>query len=615
MKSQNRYETLINNLNVGIFRVAPDPDSPLREINPAMVHIFQAPSREALLSIPRRKLFADEQATAASAGRLLKTGAKVDEFMEFRRYTGETFWASVTAVKVTDDEGNVYFDGALTDVTPRKHADEALRDSEHLFRGLLESAPDAVLIADRAGRIVLVNPQAERLFGYEKGRLAGRTVEDLVPGHLGDRHADQRRSYFAAPRTRAMGGDVVLWGRRKDGSQFPAEIALSPVETKGGLLVMSVVRDITERSATEARFRAVAETANDGVVSIDSRGDIIYFNKAAERLFGYDNAEVMRQPLTRLMPERHRPAHRQGLQRFISTRAPRIIGRSVEMEGLHKDGHEFPLELSISHWQIGEDICFTGIVRDITTRRYNEQQIIDLNERLLRRTEALENVNQELEAFSYSVSHDLRAPLRAIDGFSQVLLEDYSQGLDEQGRHCLNRIRSNAQHMGALIDDLLKLSRVTRAGLNPQDVDLSALVREVWDELTTQGPAGQNAITVMPGLRARGDAPLLRVAVQNLLENACKFSSKRDDPRIEFGAAQQDGDTVYYVKDNGVGFDERYADKLFSAFQRLHHASDFPGTGIGLATVKRVVVRHGGKIWAHSAVGEGAAFYFTLHAS
>lgn len=240
----------------------------------------------------------------------------------------------------------------------------------------------------------------------------------------------------------------------------------------------------------------------------------------------------------------------------------------------------------------------------------------DLERRVEERTAQLEAANKELEAFSYSVSHDLRAPLRAIDGFSRILLDEYSTHLDEVGRDSLARVRRAAQRMGALIDDLLKLARVTRTEPVPEDVDLTAVAQEIAESLRSLEPARRVQFDLKPGLRGHGDSRLLRVALENLLGNAWKFTSKRDDARIEFGArtgTQSDnGAPVYYVRDNGAGFDMQYANKLFGAFQRLHTAEEFPGTGIGLATVQRVVRKHGGRIWAEGEPDRGAAFFFTL---
>ncbi len=221
-------------------------------------------------------------------------------------------------------------------------------------------------------------------------------------------------------------------------------------------------------------------------------------------------------------------------------------------------------------------------------------------------------VNKEMESFSYSVSHDLRAPLRSMDGFSLVLLEDYSDKLDEQGKDYLQRVRSATQRMGMLIDDMLSLSRVTRSEMKRELVDLSSLVQSIAAELQKSQSTCQVEFIIAPGLTANGDARLLRILLENLLGNAWKFTGTHPKARIEFGTTQVDGEQVFFIRDDGVGFDMKYADKLFGVFQRLHGASEFPGTGVGLATVQRIVHRHGGRVWAEGEVEKGATFYFTL---
>ena len=237
---------------------------------------------------------------------------------------------------------------------------------------------------------------------------------------------------------------------------------------------------------------------------------------------------------------------------------------------------------------------------------------LELEQRVVERTTQLEAANKELESFAYSVSHDLRAPLRSIDGFSQILLEDFAERLGNEGQRSLTRIRAATQRMGHLIDDLLKLSQVTRAEVKKEHVDLSSLARHVAAEVQEREPERRVAVDIAEGVSVEGDPRLLGVVLENLIGNAFKFTAKKAQPRIEFGVGQNGGEPLYFVRDNGAGFDMTYAGKLFGAFQRLHSAEDFRGTGIGLATVQRIIRRHGGRVWAEAAVDQGATFYFTL---
>ncbi|MBI2847653.1 MAG: PAS domain-containing protein [Chloroflexi bacterium] len=261
----------------------------------------------------------------------------------------------------------------------------------------------------------------------------------------------------------------------------------------------------------------------------------------------------------------------------------------------------------------GGDIRFgVAVLRDITGQILAEESIKRLNDDLRRHTAELEASNRELESFAYSVSHDLRAPLRTLDGFSQALVEDYGDKLDGQAKDYLRRIQESSRLMGQLIDDLLSLSRVTRTDMRIDTVDLSNMAREILDELQNADSERRAKFVITPGMAARGDPNLLRLVLENLLGNSWKFTGKTSLAVIEFASANHDGKTAYFVRDNGAGFDMAYAGKLFAPFQRLHSMNEFPGVGIGLATVQRVIHRHGGKVWANGEVGEGATFYFTL---
>jgi PAS domain S-box-containing protein len=345
---------------------------------------------------------------------------------------------------------------------------------------------------------------------------------------------------------------------------------------------------------SEERYRTLVENINDVIFSLDAQGCFTYISPAIERFAGYVAGEVIGQHFTAFV----HPDDRVGLQESYE----RTLTGNVEPHEfriLARDGSILNVRTS-SRWLREADqlVGLTGIMTDITERKRAE--------------DALRRANAELESFSYSVSHDLRGPLRGIDGWSLALLEDYSERLDERGRKCLNFVRGETQRMGRLIDDLLELSRVTRTEMRRERVDLSLLARDIADRLQGAEPDRRVEFIIQPGLIAYGDARLLEVLLANLLNNAWKFTGRHPSARIEFGRTEIEGRTVYFVRDDGAGFDMAFAGKLFAPFQRMHKTSEFPGSGIGLATVQRIAHRHGGQVWAEAEVERGATFYFAL---
>ena len=292
--------------------------------------------------------------------------------------------------------------------------------------------------------------------------------------------------------------------------------------------------------------------------------------------------------------------------------------RNVEYTMLTLGGTPFPLELSGSclYSEDGRPTGFVAILRDITDRKLADEEIRRLNEeleqRVIDRTRQLEEANRELGAFAYSVSHDLRAPLRSIDGFGELLMDEHSDSLSRDGREAVDRMRSASRRMGRLIDDLLTLSRITRREISARHLDMSDQVRQIAAELQAGEPERGVEFIIADGVTAYGDRNLLRVLLENVIENAWKFTGGAHSPRIEFGTEIRDGETVYTIRDNGAGFEMEFVDKVFEPFHRLHSQDEFPGTGIGLATVQRIVNRHKGNVWAEGAVGSGATLYFTL---
>lgn len=355
------------------------------------------------------------------------------------------------------------------------------------------------------------------------------------------------------------------------------------------------IRTLREQHAADARFRDLLEGAPDAMVIADHGGNIVIVNAQTEKLFGYPREELLGKPVEMLVPARFREAYRRA---YTDDPRTREMGSGMELFGKRKDGSELPIEMSLSPLEMEQGQLVSSTIRDVSERKRNEI--------------ALRSANRELEAFSYSVAHDLRAPLRGVNGFATILLEDNEGKLDAEAIDCIHRIQQSAERMAELIDALLALARVTRGEMHLEKTDLSAIAKTVIEQLRSSSPERKVEDTVEPGLTALMDPVLARTLVQNLIENAWKFTSKTETARIEVGGSEKDGAQVFFVRDNGAGFDMAYADKLFAPLKRLHPASEFPGTGIGLATVQRIAERHGGRVWAEGSLDDGATFYFLL---
>ena len=384
-----------------------------------------------------------------------------------------------------------------------------------------------------------------------------------------------------------------------------------------GVLVLGFgsggLRAMNSRRKAEEKLDRLLGSMPDALVIVNAEGKIISSNVQAGKLFGYSERELQAESMALLVPERVRQAQRQYYAGFFLQRGGRMPETTMELCGLRKDGREFPIEISTKPLVTEKGLLVTSAIRDITERKQVEKQISALNKELKDRAAELETANKELEAFSYSVSHDLRSPLQNIDSFSQILVEEYANRLDADGRDYVQRLRGSCQHMEEIIDALLALSNMARHELVLDRVDLTTLARGVAAELTQKDPDRLADWVIAEGLIVEGDARLLRVLIENLFGNAWKFTGKRPRARIEFGALpQSNGVRTYFVRDDGAGFDMTRAGQLFAPFKRLHDQSQFRGTGIGLATVQRVIQRHRGKIWAEGVVDQGATFCFTL---
>ncbi|MFP5503632.1 MAG: PAS domain S-box protein [Candidatus Sericytochromatia bacterium] len=475
--------------------------------------------------------------------------------------------------------------------------------SEATFRKLMQAAPDGMVIVNREGLILFVNEQAEKIFGYTEAELLGQPIELLVPDRYRGGHVGQRDAYFAHPRTRPMAAGVTLSGRRKDGTDIPVEIALSPLETENGTVTTAIIRDITDRRRaeealrlSEARFRRLLEAAPDGVITIDRTGRIVFANAQAAQIFGYSEQELLGQLIEQLLPERYRGGHVAKRDSYFQNPRTRPMAAGLPLSGLRKDGTEIPVEIALAPLETEEGILTTAIIRDVSERR---------------------KLDRLKEQFLSILSHELRTPINAIMGFASVLDDEVTGPQTEESHKHLRRILNGADVLLTLIDDLLDMSRI-QAGqfqLMTAPLALDSVIEDVCDSLRPLAEKKRLRLdcAIEAGLPpALADPQRVRQILVNLIGNAIKFTP--DDGQVSVQARVEEGELLVEVADTGIGIAEEDIGRLFIPFSQLDMSNTrrAGGTGLGLSITKSLVAAHGGRIGVRSQQGRGSTFWFTL---
>ncbi|MHC1783856.1 MAG: PAS domain S-box protein [Anaerolineaceae bacterium] len=664
-KSENHYRLLTEKIKDVVWIYDVDAErftfvSPsiqrLRGYN--VEEILSQPITESILERDREKLLAilKERTETFKAG-----GISSEDFftyeMEQPCKDGSTLWTElIISFYLSPDNGHIEIRGVTHDISERKAAEESLRRKDQLYKAIIENAPDGIAMISVEGKFVFVSPAARKMFGYSEDE----PVLDISPDE--STHPEDLPAVLEVlarvVQNPSEVASIQYRFRRKDGVWRWIESVFSNLHTDPETHVIVInFRDTTERKQaedalreSERKFRQIFETTTTGISLLNARGQFLSGNPAILNLLGYTEEEYSCLSIDDI-------SHPDDLNIDIAAYQELWQGKrgsyTTEKRNISKTGEAIwgQLTCTIVKDREGNPQYAIGMFENIDDRKRAEEKVkadqtelqsllvateqsrrallsmvedqkmaeekirqlnAELELRVRDRTAQLQTANRELEAFSYSVSHDLRAPLRALDGFSSILLSEYSNLLDEKGHHYLNRIQEASRKMGQLINDLLSLSRVTRTEFVRQEVDLSEIAKEIAVELKSQEPEREIELTIESGLVVEGDTQLLKIALGNLLSNAIKFTKMRKTAKISVGMNSQAGERVFYVRDNGAGFEMGYSKKLFTPFQRLHGANEFPGTGIGLVIVQRIINRHGGRIWPEAKVNKGATFFFTL---
>ena len=497
----------------------------------------------------------------------------------------------------------------IRDITERKRAESALRDSEEQYRLITEMSSDSIYTLDKTGNITFMNEAGAKMYGYKREEIVGKNFAELV--------TEARLSEATKYLGKVLSGEKVqgeLYVKHKKGYEFLIYFSMGAIKKDGEVVGFTgSSRDITERKRTEEKLRYLSKVfmdSMDPIIIEDLEGNVIEMNDAAEQEYGWKREKLMGKSIKAIVP----PSQHKQAEDLLERCKRGGTVRNIEGYRRNKAGKRIPIILSLSLLtdEAEKPMGIVTIVKNIANLKQAQQQLEQNAQELALSNTELAAINRELESFSYSVSHDLRAPLRGIDGFSKIMLEDYSSVMDKKGQHYLQRMRAGVQNMSQLIDDLLILSHIGRKAVDVRKIDMEAIARKAYRLLKNEWKNRKVNFTVHPCPSILADENLMQIVFTNLLSNSLKFTRNQQTTEIEVSYEKKGKKRVFFVRDNGLGFDMKYAGKIFAPFQRLHAQAEYEGTGIGLATVQRIIHKHGGQIWAKSKAGSGTTFYFNV---
>lgn len=553
------------------------------------------------------------------------TAAQLDVEFRVRHENGGWIWVWQRGLLLRDAEGRPKrIAGALLDITERKKVDERLRASEALKGAILEAALDCIITIDHDSRIVEWNPAAERTFGYTRQAALGCDLAELIiPPELKDTHRRGMARFLATGEGPVLGKRVELEAVRADGSRFPVELAISAIEIGAKPHFTAYLRDITSRREAEEnlresdqRLKATYERAFAGIAEVDADGRYLRVNEQFSSVTGYSREELLARSFADITHPEDRERDRAQFHRLM---AGEVEAYTLEKRYVHKEGHTVWIDLAASHvgGADGRPLYGIRVVRDVTDRKQAEDELYqlaaELERRVEERTAQLVQTNAELSAFAYSISHDLRAPIRAMEGYAEALIEDHGGQLDGEARLYLERIVAAAHRMNRLVEDLLAYSRLSQGEVVLRPVSLAQVVAEALQEITTEKP--DTAHIDADGLAqiVRANPTTLRQAIINLVSNAVKFVPPGTMPHVRLRAEERgEGMVRLWVEDNGIGLASEHLERIFGVFERLHSREAYPGSGIGLAIVRRSMERMGGACGVESELGKGSRFWIEL---